>query len=326
MSEIQLPKKMEAAIQVFTREDESVPFWDNPSFTASLLLPNNHKPLTRYEQALEARLRNQLSDEEIRLLFVIGDAICVNEAQLRTYMQPLQSASRTSSMLNRLRYNGYVQRYSCSLRFQDDEDEEIKPPGVFVLGLVGYKLVQYLNKNSDSLVHPDKWGDNSFAIQRYVAMNSIRVAGTRDKLLSAWKWHPHIGNSIKFKKPFAVMASRKINDEFPAHFIIERVQMSQTFLEYLKDRLYQYQYLKEQYGFIRVDGLKKSSMEVVVISVSTVSLAEFINHNLEIYQFPYDILFMVDEWLEETEELATAFGQGNEDGISRVKIPFLAAK
>src|SRR5690606_33222141 len=131
MSEIQLPKKMEAAIQVFAREDESVPFWDNPNFTASLLLPNNHKPLTRYEQALEARLRNQLSDEEIRLLFVIGDAICVNEAQLRTYMLPLQSASRTSAMLNRLRYNGYVQRYSCALRFQDDDDAVIKPPGVF---------------------------------------------------------------------------------------------------------------------------------------------------------------------------------------------------
>lgn len=335
MSELHVPEGMENAIQVFTREDESISIWDNPNFTATLWLPKDYQPLTRYEQALEARNQHTLSDQEICLLGVVGDAICANEAQLRKYMMPIQSASQTSKMLNKLRKGGYVHRYKCYVRFEDefedDDSEEAveeakkkeKAPGVFVLGVVGYKLMCHISPRGKSFVNPEKWTNNPTAIQRYVAMNALRQAGTSHRQLSAWKWHPHIGGNVRFQKPFAVMQSKAINGKDRVQFIMERVQMSQTFLEFLKNRLQQYSYLKERFGLIQVDGLRNTEMQVVVISVSSVSLAEFISRQLEVHLYPIDVLFLVDEWLEDTEELSTAFAQGMEDGIVRVKIPFL---
>ena len=67
-------------------------------------------------------------------------------------------------------------------------------------------------------------------------------------------------------------------------------------------------------------------MQAVVISVSTVSLAEFVQKQLNLHLYSYDILFLIDEWLDETEELASAFAQGTEEGIVQVKVPFLQNK
>lgn len=321
MTEVQNPAEMQNAIQVFAREDGSIPLWDNPNFQTALRLPKKHKPLTRYEQALEEQIQHKLTEEDIRLLTVIGAAVCVNEAQLRKYMQPVQSASRTSDMLKKLQYRGYVQRYKASIRFEEENPEQRKPPGIFVLGVVGYKLMKYYY-NEEPFVHPDKWMDNPYAIQRYVAMNEIRMIGTTNRQLARWTWFPGIGEHAQHHKPFAVMSTRKVNGKAPVHFILERVQMGQTFLDYLRGRLRTYNGLKEKDGLIKIEGIKPPVMQAVVISVSTESLAEFIQKQMEVHLYSFEVLFLVDEWLEETQELATSFAQGTADGIVRVQIPF----
>lgn len=321
MTEVQNGAGMQNAIQVFAREDGSISIWDNPNFQATLWLPKKHKPLTRYEQALEERVQHKLTDEDIRLLTVIGAAVCVNEAQLRKYMQPVQSASTTSKMLQKLQFRGYVQRYRASIRFEEEDSDKRKPPGIFVLGVVGYKIMKYYY-NAQNFTHPDKWMDNPYAIQRYVAMNEIRMIGTTNRQLAKWTWFPAIGEHARHLKPFAVMSTRKLNSEAPIHFILERVQMGQTFLDYLRDRLRLYRRLKEKDGLIKIEGISPPIMQAVVISVSTESLAEFIQKQLELHLYPFEILFLVDEWLDESAEMATSFAQGTADGIVRVRLPF----
>lgn len=321
MTEVQNSPGMQNAIQVFAREDGSIPIWDNPNFRSTLWLPKEHKPLTRYEQALEERNQHTLTDEHIRLLTVIGSAVCANEAQLRKYMLPVQSASTTSKMLKKLQYRGYVQRYRATIRFEEEDPEKRKPPGIFVLGVIGYKIMKYYY-NSEHFIHPDKWMDNPYAVQRYVAMNEIRMIGTTNRQLAKWTWFPAIGEHARHQKPFAVMSTRKLNGQAPVHFILERVQMGQTFLDYLRERLRIYSGLKERDGLIKIEGISPPVMQAVVISVSTESLAEFIQMQLELHLYSFEVLFLVDEWLEETEELATSFAQGTADGIVRVQIPF----
>ncbi|AUD12342.1 MULTISPECIES: hypothetical protein [unclassified Planococcus (in: firmicutes)] len=322
MTEVQNPEEIHSAIQVFPREDGKVPIWDNPNFRAVLRLPKEHKPFARYEQALEEEIQHTLLEEDIVLLSVIGAAVCANEAQLRKYMQSVQSASRTSDRLKRLQYRGYVHRYTASVRFEEFQEGERKPPGIFVLGAVGYKLMKYYY-NDQHFVHPDKWMDNPYAIQRYVAMNEIRMIGTTNRHLSKWTWLPAIGDHVRNPKPLAVMSTRRINNQAPVHFIIERVQMAQTFLDYLRKRLKTYSYLKERDGVIKIERIKPPIVQAVVISVSTVSLAEFVQKQLNLHLYSYDILFLIDEWLDDTEELASAFAQGTEEGIVQVKVPFL---
>ncbi|WP_281864821.1 hypothetical protein [Planomicrobium okeanokoites] len=321
MTEVQNPAGMQNAIQVFAREDGSIPIWDNPNFQSTLWLPKDHSPLTRYEQALEERIRHKLTDEHIRLLSVIGAAVCVNEAQLRKYMLPVQSASTTSKMLQKLQYRGYVQRYKATIRFEEEDPNKRKPPGIFMLGLIGYKIMKYYY-NAHNFIHPDKWMDNPYAVQRYVAMNEIRMIGTTNRQLAKWTWFPGVGEDARNQKPFAVMSTKEINGKAPIHFILERVQMGQTFLDYLRDRLKMYSWLKEKDGLIKIEGIKPPVMQAVVISVSTVSLAEFIQKQLELHLYSFEVLFLVDEWLEETQEMATAFAQGTSEGIIRVQIPY----
>lgn len=320
MDEIYVPPEMEEAIQVFPREDGALSIWDNPNFTSTLWIPEQRKTLTRHEQALDAYRQNRLTDDEIVLISVIGDAICVNEAQLRIYMKPIQSASRTSALLKKLRYNEYIQRHKCSVLFA--KSDEPKPPGVFVLGVVGYKFLKNMFPEKKHYVHPDKWLDDSFAVQRYVAMNELRCAGTSKKQLSAWRWHPHIGGHSRFQKPFAVMSTKSINDQPPIHFILERVQMSMTFLDFLRKRLSHYRYLFEKDGLVQIDGIDSPVMQVVTISVSSVSLAEFIQLQLETHLYPFDVLFLIDELLEDEGELTEAFAQGTDKGIVKVRIPY----
>lgn len=320
MSEVQTQSELQDAIQVFTREDGTLPFWDNPNFVAVLEFPDNYRPLTRYEQALEERTRHILTDAQIRLLVVVGAAGCLNEAQLRKYMQPIQSASATSKMVKNLRVKGYLHRFKASIRFQDMENGR-KPPGILVLGTVGYKFLNYIY-NENTYFNPDKWPDDSDAIQRYVSLNEIRMLATTNRQISDWRWSPAIGGMVKNQKPVAIMSTKTIEGSEQVHFIIERVQMSKTFLDHLKRRLITYGELMRRDGFILVEGIKPPVMQAVIISVSTVSIAEFIQKQMDLHKYGFDILFLVDEWIEETGELATAFAQGTEAGITRLQIPY----
>lgn len=321
MSELYTPEGMEAALQVYPRIDGNVPFWDHPNFKATRTTPKDHKPLTRVEQALEERNRNQLSDEQIQLLTVLGQARCVNEHQLRRYMLPIQSASKTSDMLQKLQKRGYVHRYKASIRFEEPEEGQRKPPGIFVLGIIGFKLMQYLYPEM-TFIEPDKWMSDSKAVQRYVALNEVRLTGAFKKRLSSWKWLPHVGGNTSGAKPFAIMTTKSSSSSSPVHFIVERAQMSQTFLIYLYKRIQYYRYLVERDGMIKMEGVTPPIMQAVVLSVSTVAMAEHMHQQLRLHLYEFDILFLIDEWIEETEDIVASFAQSTPDGIVRVQLPF----
>lgn len=318
-------QKSLAAIQLFPREDGSISIWDHPNFKSSIALPDDYRPVTRVEDGLEMMNRMRLNKEQLVILKVVADAICANENQLRRYLLAKHSASITSKHLKYLGRFGFVERHKCRLAFiEEDGKEVIRPPGPHTLGIGGYKLMNHLYSEG-KFASPEYWYQNSMAIQRYVAMNEIRCLTVESGNLRGWQWHPAIGGSTKFKKPFAAMRLETGNGDL--QMLVERAQMSQNFVGYFAERLEQMRYLFQTDQYIQIDGFQKSNLQqVILISVSSVSMANFIQEQLRLHTFPFDVWFVIDEWFDEETGMEGAFAQVSKEGLHRRRISIFQKK
>ncbi|MEK5071640.1 hypothetical protein [Sporosarcina sp. FSL K6-1508] len=314
-----------AAIQQFPRMDNTISIWDHPNFKSSIALPDDYRPLTRTEDGLELMNRRRLNEEHITVLKVVGDAICANENQLRRYLSQKFSPSITSRHLKLLGKFGLVERHKCRLAFiEEDGKEVIRPPGPHTLGIGGFKLMNHLYGEC-TFTSPDIWQQNSMAVQRHVAMNEIRCLAVESGNVRGWSWYPYVGGNAKFKKPFATMRLETGIGEL--QMLIDRAQMSQNFIGYFRMRLEEYRYLYERDQVIIIDGFEKTSLQqIVALSVSSVSMASFIQEQLRLHTYPFDIWFIIDEWFSEEKGLEGACAQVTKEGIHRRKVAVLRKK
>lgn len=308
-----------AAIQLFPREDGTTSIWDHPNFKSSIALPDDYRPITRVEEGLEMVKRMRLNEEQLTVLKVVADAMCANENQLRRYLSAKHSASITSRHLRYLQRFGLVERHKCRLAFiEEDGKEVIRPPGPHTLGIGGYKLMNHMY-GGEKFASPEYWQQNSLAVQRYVAMNEIRCLAVESGNVKGWTWHPAIGGMAKYKKPFAAMSVD--TGKGLLQLIIDRAQMSQNFIDYFKERLEILRYLYDRDQHIQIDGFPRSELQqVVILSVSSVSLATFMQEQLHLHTFPFDVWFVIDEWFDEQHGMEGAFAQVSKTGLHRIRI------
>lgn len=316
--------ELQAAIQLFPRMDGTTSIWDHPNFKSSIALPDDYRPLTRIEEGLEMINRMRLNEEQLTVLKVVADAICANENQLRRYLSKVISPSITSKHLKYLGKFGLIERHKCRLAFiEEDGKEVIRPPGPHTLGIGGYKLMSHLYSES-TFASPDTWQQNSMAVQRYVAMNELRCLAVESGNVRGWSWHPFVGGLSKFKKPFAAM--RVESDGGELQILIDRAQMSQNFIGYFRMRLEEYRFLYERDKMIVIDGFKKVPLQIVALSVSSVSMANFIQEQLRLHTYPFDIWFVIDEWFHSEKGMEGACAQVSKDGIKRIGVSFFRNK
>lgn len=313
-----------SAIQMFLKEDQTISFWDHPNFKSHVVLPDKCYSITRAEQGLELIHQGRLDDDTLTVMKVIGDAYCVNENQLRRYLSLNQfSFSRTSKLLSYLRKYRLIERYKCRLAFIEEEDEEaiVKPPAPFALGIGGYKLLKYLYPSSP-FMEASYWYEQPLNVQRYVAMNEIRCLAAEAGVLRQWDWNPPIGGSTKYKRPMAV--AKLETPQGDIQFLMERTQMAQNFKAYLRKKLEFYRYLYEKDGCFRVDGFSKTVMQVVCIYTSSVSMARYIQEDIGLHRFPFDVWLLVDEWISKEKGMSEAFCIVKNQEIQRIRLPFFS--
>lgn len=314
-------ERLDTAIQLFLRQDNSVAIWDHPNFKSSVALPDNYKPLTRVEEGLELINQGRLNKEKLMILKVVGDALCTNENQLRRYLKGRISSTVLSKHLRWLAERGFVQRHKCRLAFiEEDGKEFIRPPSPFTVDIAGYKLLNRLYSDQH-FASPDTWQQNSMAVQRYVAINEVRCSAIESRNVRAWTWYPLIGGSSKYKSPFAAMRVETPQGEL--QFLVERLQMSQDFLGYLRTRLESYRYHYDTDKRFWIDGYPKSNLQVVALSVSSLSMAEFVQEELRLHTYPFDVWFIIDEWMDNDTGLEAACALVAKEGLQRIRVQFL---
>ncbi|WP_148950840.1 hypothetical protein [Bacillus infantis] len=320
---VETKEGLSSAIQLFPREDKTISFWDHPNFKSRVALPDDYFALTRVEQGLEMLHQGRLNEEDLMVMKVVGDAMCANENQLRRYLSRKISASQTSGHLKRLRKYGFVERHLCRLAFIEEDGEEfIKPPAPFTLGIAGHKLMKHMYTR-DPFTPPDYWREQPLSIQRYVAMNEFRCLAVEAGVLRGWSWNPYIGGSPKYMRPMAVAKFDSLQGEL--QLLIDRPQMAQNFIGYLRTKLEQYRYLYEKSGAFMLDGFARKAIQVVCLYISSERMSRFIQEELRLHTYPFDVWILVDEWIEE-KGLSGAFARVNQEGLKRIRIPIFEKK
>ncbi|QHA38727.1 hypothetical protein D5E69_23125 (plasmid) [Rossellomorea marisflavi] len=305
----------------FPSQEGDVPFWDHPLMYGHTKLPKNYYPYTTKAEVLRAFKRKQITEEDFTILKVLGDAVAANEDQLRRYLSSKMSRSAVSKRLEGLRNHGFVERWHC--RLENDDEEKVRPPAPFTLGIAGYKLMKHFYSDC-AFMNPDSWDkDNGKSIQRYVAMNELRCLLVESKVVRGWQWNATIGNQRKYRSPFGVAYIDTPNT--PINFLIERPQMSQNFIGYLRDTLAQWKNIYENTGALEISRAPKNTA-IVILYASTISMAEHIHMKLSLNEYPFQVWVCVEELLDKGG-LAKSFMRPLTDGqLERIKLPFLEPK
>lgn len=295
----------------FISKEGVIPIWDNPYIKGNLHLPTDYRPATTLESVLNLYKRMRYDEEDIRLLKVIGDAICANEDQLRRYMNSLMSRSEVSKRLTRMRNVGLVYRWKMRT-----DDDKTKPPAPFTLGIAGYKFLKHYY-NDTFFMSPDRWDDlGPKGIQRYVALNEIRCQLVERKLAKKWVWNPELKNNYYIKNPLA--AAHITTDQGNFNFVIDRAQMSQNFVGYLRTKLNQWKEVHNSQGSLLLSDFPEDK-PILVLSVSTISLAAYIQEQLILDSYPFHIWLCVDE----ANDFTDAFYKPTEDGLKKIRLTFM---
>jgi hypothetical protein len=315
--------ELEAAVEgpaYFLSKEGDIPFWDHPLMYGYPKLPKNYYPYTTKAEVLQSFKRKQVVEEDFVILKVLGDAVAANEDQIRRYLSSKMSRSHVSKRLEQLRRNGFVDRWHC--RLENDEQEEIRPPAPFTLGVAGYKLMKHFY--SDSIfMNPDSWDNqNSKAIQRYVAMNELRCALVESKSIKGWKWSPTLAVQKRIRSPFGVGYIDTPGGQ--VNFLIERPQMSQNFIGYLRDTLGQWKSIYENTGTLAIQRGPQNN-PIIILYASTCSMAEHIHEELCLNDFPFQVWFCIEEFME-ADGLAKSFMRPKDDSLERIKLPFLESQ
>ncbi|MDC3424298.1 hypothetical protein NC797_07220 [Aquibacillus sp. 3ASR75-11] len=296
-----------------------VPFWDHPLITGYKFLPKGYYPYVTIEAVLSLYLKRRIDDTDIMIIKVLGDAICCNEDQLRRYLSSKISRSDVSQRLERFRKVGLVERWKVRIK---SEEDSYKPPAPFVLGIAGYKLLKHYY-NKDFFMDPNRWDTLGVgAVQRYVAVNELRCRLIEAKAARNWKWNALVSDNPRIKKPMGVAEIQTPRGNL--NLLIERAQMSQDFVGYLKDKLNSWKHVCDEEGKIPVTDFA-NNMSPVVLFASTLSLAQKLQSDLLLDTFPFTIWVCVEEDMLE-EGLDTAFYMPHKDGLKRVRMDFLMKK
>lgn len=285
------------------------PFWDNPNFEASVVRPEGYYPITRVEDVIELVNRGRIGKDAIMILKVIGDALCLNEGQIKRIMKLASEdfgTSHVSRLLRKLEEYGIVERYSCSLRFLQEGESAPRHSAPFTLGIAGIKYLQHYYSKM-TFVRPELWKESNNAIQRYVAINEIRCQLATARKLMDWSWHPSIGNHRQYRPPLAVAKIK--NQSASIQMIFERAQASQRFEQHLIERLKLYQQLLNRDQHLVIDKYEPNVPQIFLISCATLQMASHLAVVLELHKYAFPVWFVLDEWLDDEYGLSGAFAR-----------------
>ncbi|PGT82220.1 hypothetical protein [Bacillus sp. AFS040349] len=303
----------------YTKEGD-IPFWDNPLVNGYKFFPKDYKPYTTVESVLSLYNRRRIDETDFMILKVLGDAICCNEDQLRRYLSSQISSSETSKRLDRFRSTGLVERWK--VRVRTEEEEVYAPPAPFVLGIAGFKLMKHFY-NGDFFMNPNRWDNLGVGgIQRYVAMNELRCRLIEAKAAVNWKWNALVASNTLAKKPMGVCEVKTPRGNM--NFLIERAQMNQNFIGFIKDKLNNWKNIYNKFGTIPVNEFAKN-IPVAVIYTSTYSMAEKIHSEIMLDTFPFNVWVCIEEDMVK-DGLHTAFYKAEGEHLKRMVLGFLDTK
>ncbi|MFD1736231.1 hypothetical protein ACFSCX_06590 [Bacillus salitolerans] len=302
----------------YPNREGDVPVWDHPLLRGYRKVPKDHYyPYTSLAQVLSIYKRQYFTEEDLVLLKVLGDCICANEDQIRRLFTAKTEMSRSevSKRLDQFRKFALVERWSCRI---EREANQRKPPAPFSLGVAGFILMRHLY-GDQFFKNPDNW-QGIMEVQRYVAMNEVRTRLVESGNIRDWKWNVLLGGNPRNDKPFGV--AKMETPKGYVNILFERAQQSQNFVGFLRKKLDNWRRVNEVFGKLPLSEFDEHT-SMVVISVSTKTVAEYLHEQLLLDQYKdFQVMLCIDEYFDEGFERAFFVANGPE--LKRVQLSFVA--
>lgn len=303
----------------YVTKDGIVPFLDHPNMVAHKQIPKNYRAYYSLKAVISDYQRGIINDNHILILKALGDAICCSEDHLRRCFAGKLSRSQVSKLLDQLSVHDYVQRYRVSVR--GEEESYPKFSRVFVLGIAGKLLMEHFYSGVATFTSPDRFHERGAAqlMQRYIALNELRTLFIERRVASKWKWSGSvIGGNASNKVSAAVEISVPQGN---LNLYIERAQMSQNFIGFLKDKLGKWDFIYGKQNGLKVRDFPENPTTVVLF-VSTLSMAQAIHKEVVIDSFSFPVWFCVEEEIY-NRGLENSFYRAEKEKLKRLHIRFL---
>ncbi|WP_209124358.1 hypothetical protein [Alkalihalobacillus sp. BA299] len=298
-----------------TKEGE-VPFWDHPHTRGYKVIPQTYHPITTLHGVLALHQRMQIKEEDVMLLKVLGDAVCCSEEQLKRYLSSKLTAAQVTKKLRRFRESALVDRWH--VRIIGDEDK-VTPPSPYTIGIGGYKFLKHYY-NDQFYMDPERWDRYGIkAIQRYIATNEFRCRMVEAGILRNWKWHAILNKNPHLTRPLGVAEVETPKGNI--NFIIERTQMSQNYIGFLREKLELWKRIYEKHQLVPIDKFKHNPT-VCIFYTSTYSIAQEVQKELMLDTYPFPIWLCVEEDIY-TDGLSKAFYRPDKERLKRIKVDFM---
>jgi len=282
----------------WTNVEGKIMVWDDPSLVGGIRRPKRHRPLNTLSSVRQKYEQGVLKPEDVVILKILGDAMCANENQLRRYLELNDfSRSKVSDRLKRLRELGMVSRWYVHSQEQTDDKP---PPAPFTLDLGGFNLLKDMYGSDRFFVFPDKWYQWGVkVVQRYVAMNEIRLQLAEKRYMKNWMWNPILGGDPRYSRPHGVVELGTSKGRM--NLVIERGQQSKDFLHFFQDKIEKYNRLHKKHGSFQVydkrpdETIVNTNNSVLVLYCSTRSIAVEAMQQLDMSEVSFPVWFLIEE-------------------------------
>lgn len=281
-----------AQFKIYTKEDGTIPFWDDPSCYGGIDRPTNYVPITDPREVISMLKRSQYHEEDMIILSVLRDAFAISEDQLRRLLKPAMNSSTLSNRLRYLAIRGMVDKWKIRSR----ENPSYKPSAVWSVGYAGFYFLK--SQSFDFVIHPNLLIDKGVkGLQRYVSLNEIRTQMFQYQSLKDWRWHGVIARNPTIGKPLGVGVLKGGKGDVCICF--ERLQQSQRFVQHFSTRILSWEraYVEHNRQLPILD-VEEGLPVVIAISCATYDMVEKIKEKVPLANFSIPIWFIVDEWLE----------------------------
>ncbi|WP_368502705.1 hypothetical protein AB3N04_01000 (plasmid) [Alkalihalophilus sp. As8PL] len=307
---------------LFVTDEELLSFWDDPTVVGGINFPPHYKPMTHIVPIYDKMKTGFINEEAFTIMKVVGDGIATNEEQIkRFFLTKNLTRTEVSNHINRLREKGFLDRW----HLRSDVSEHVYPnlSAPITLGMSGFILLKHFYKEQffmDSMLW-DRLGIHT--IQRYIAANELRCQIYESRTLRKWVWNGLVANNTKISRPFGTAVLSTPNGDMK--FVFERVHQGKKYLTHLTKRINQWgELIEDNNGTLPVANTEELRT-IVVVYVSTRSLAEHIVEELALFNVKFMIWICIEEDLIKFG-IEHSFYIPEKHKLKPVKMAFLAPK
>ncbi len=213
---------------VFVTREKNLPYYDNPFLQGRKLPVQLHKNGTRFPHRYPAKSK---AGEHFRLMNELAEGRFMTNQQLYLSFNNIWTREKLYSLLQELHRNNIVEQW----KMEDGVNNGWIKYTAWSLTKIGYALLNSPKQDRSHRTTTINKKNMVQQLQKYAALNQIRISLRRSETLVKWSWSPDFEDGINSKHADVLLYLETPLGLIP--FIIERVQQKNNLKDSVLKRM-----------------------------------------------------------------------------------------